>query len=236
MTKSVPQADHRLRLVRERLGLTQAEVAEQLRVTRGAVSAWESGHRRLDGPAVVALQAIYGINATWLLTGSGPEEVVPPFVESANLVRLPLLHGLDAWGADGQMMLKGAPKTPWPLPEPLAQRILRESGGGPLDHLVALAGVPGAAPGLSGDAVHVLNAADKVRENPVVEGVYLYRQVDSSRGAFVCFQKQPTGWLARPAGGSLEAPFLVPGSDHLSRVVLGRVCLTGWSWLGRSLG
>lgn len=231
MTDVHSNPGQRLRLARERLGLTQAHLAEQLRVTRSAVSAWESGLRRLEGPAIVALQAVYGINAQWLLSGHGPQGVDPALQASANLLHLPLVVGVAAWDSEGVIVLDRAPRAPWPLTEQAAHRVLLESGGGSVGHLLVLTEIPGAAPGLPGGATHLLNIAEKVRESPVADGVYLYRQNRSSRGRFVSILDQPKGWLARPLGEALEAPILVPNAGSLSHVILGRVCLTGWSWL-----
>jgi putative transcriptional regulator len=46
------------RRLRQRLGLTQEQVAQRLGVTLGAVSRWEHGQRRISEPAARLLQLL----------------------------------------------------------------------------------------------------------------------------------------------------------------------------------
>lgn len=233
MTKMIADVGQRLRLAREGWGLTQAQLAEELRVTRSAISAWESGLRRLEGPAVVALQVIRGLNTHWLMTGEGSASVDPTLQTSVSLIRLPLIIGLAAWNTGGVITLDHNHRAPWPLSEHAVRQILKESGGGALEHLVLVSDLPGVAPGLPGGAMHLLNVFEEVRESPVPEGIYLFRQSHPLRGRFVSLAEHPQGWLARPLGEALEAPMVVAKANRLSQSILGRICLTGWSWLGR---
>jgi transcriptional regulator with XRE-family HTH domain len=46
----------RLKKLREKLGLTQAELAEKFRVVPSAVNQWESGSRTIPGPVMVLVE------------------------------------------------------------------------------------------------------------------------------------------------------------------------------------
>ena len=46
----------RLRKLREKLGLTQAQLAEKFRVVPSAVNHWESGARAIPGPVMVLIE------------------------------------------------------------------------------------------------------------------------------------------------------------------------------------
>ncbi len=46
----------RMRKVREKMGLTQAQLAEKLRVVPSAVNQWESGNRTIPGPVMVLVE------------------------------------------------------------------------------------------------------------------------------------------------------------------------------------
>jgi DNA-binding transcriptional regulator YiaG len=46
----------RLRKIREKLGLTQAELAAKFRVVPSAVNHWESGTRSIPGPVTVLIE------------------------------------------------------------------------------------------------------------------------------------------------------------------------------------
>ncbi|WP_447978137.1 helix-turn-helix domain-containing protein [Candidatus Nitrospira bockiana] len=47
-----------LKALRAQLGLTQAELAARIGVTRNAVNLWEMGQRRISGPVALALRSL----------------------------------------------------------------------------------------------------------------------------------------------------------------------------------
>ena len=57
----------RIRLLRERRGLTQSELAKQLGITRSSVNAWEQGISVPSTPYIVELAAIFKISTDYLL-------------------------------------------------------------------------------------------------------------------------------------------------------------------------
>jgi len=52
-----------VRAIRERFGITQAEMETRLGVGKDAVRGWESGKRRTPGPASVALRLLDRLNS-----------------------------------------------------------------------------------------------------------------------------------------------------------------------------
>lgn len=57
----------RIRLLRERRGLTQSELAKQLGITRSSVNAWEQGISVPSTQCIVELAAIFKISTDYLL-------------------------------------------------------------------------------------------------------------------------------------------------------------------------
>ncbi len=231
MTELISHAGQRLRMARERLNLTQAQLAELLRVTRSAVSAWESGLRRLDGPAVVALHALFGISSVWLLTGAGAPDVDPSGGSvSEELLRVPMVSGVEAWDGQGDLDLTRRPRSPWPIPLKEAKKLLEASGGGSLTDLIALDGSPGLTPNLPRQAVHLLDVSRDGRRHPEVDGVYLLRSTPRDTGRLVLVRPGAGGWMAFPVGSEFAVPQSLPDDVDLATQILARICLTGWAW------
>lgn len=65
------QIVERLRQVRERAGISQAEFAKHMDVSRGAVGQYETGAASPGGAPLSNLCTSLGINGHWLLTGQG---------------------------------------------------------------------------------------------------------------------------------------------------------------------
>ena len=59
----------RLQEVRRRAGLTQEQFAEELRVSRQAVSKWESGASEPNTTNLIALAKLFGVEPQELLRG-----------------------------------------------------------------------------------------------------------------------------------------------------------------------
>ena len=83
----------RMKKARKALGKTQAELANELGISRSLLSIIEIDKQRLNSDLVTALQEQYSINASWLLTGDG--EMFQAFEQ--NTVRAQArAQGLDA--------------------------------------------------------------------------------------------------------------------------------------------
>lgn len=82
----------RIRTRRERLGLTQRDVANGLQVSAQAVSKWERGDNAPDIGVLVALSRLLGVSLDWLLgghdvgtEGGRPQEVLEATVMTVDL-------------------------------------------------------------------------------------------------------------------------------------------------------
>ncbi|WP_297445043.1 helix-turn-helix transcriptional regulator [Acidiferrobacter sp.] len=64
----------RLRYARERMGLTQSELARRVKVRPQAIQFIEAGHVRRPR-SVVEIARVLGVNAEWLLLGEGEVDV-----------------------------------------------------------------------------------------------------------------------------------------------------------------
>ena len=71
--ETLPQ---RLKALRQAWGLTQAEMAKAMGITLRSLQEYEAGRRRPPPKALLGL-ARQGINLHWLLTGDGPQHVLP---------------------------------------------------------------------------------------------------------------------------------------------------------------
>jgi transcriptional regulator with XRE-family HTH domain len=67
-----PSPQMRLRIARERLGLTQRELAEGMGLTVQAISDVERGINSLSMHVLTALVCRHRVSAYWLLEGKGP--------------------------------------------------------------------------------------------------------------------------------------------------------------------
>jgi transcriptional regulator with XRE-family HTH domain len=63
------QLGGRLREARTQAKLTQQHVADELNITRQAVSGWEAGRHFLTVPQLYELGLLYGVSSDWLLYG-----------------------------------------------------------------------------------------------------------------------------------------------------------------------
>lgn len=67
MTKGLLTLADRIKTLRERAGLTQAEIARQLGISRAGVNAWEMGLSVPSTPYVVELAKKFGVSTDYLL-------------------------------------------------------------------------------------------------------------------------------------------------------------------------
>ena len=68
----------RLQQLRKERGLSQEALAEQLGVSRQAVSKWESGQTMPDVEKIVAASEEFGVTTDWLLKGVEPAKEAAP--------------------------------------------------------------------------------------------------------------------------------------------------------------
>ncbi len=67
------QLGQRVKSMREKNGLRQADIASVLQVSAQAVSKWERGENAPDIALLVQLSRILGVSVEWILEGSHPE-------------------------------------------------------------------------------------------------------------------------------------------------------------------
>ncbi|WP_294497185.1 helix-turn-helix transcriptional regulator [uncultured Gemmiger sp.] len=67
MTKELMTLADRIKTLREQAGLTQAEVARRLGISRAGVNAWEMGLSVPSTPYVVELAKQFGVSTDYLL-------------------------------------------------------------------------------------------------------------------------------------------------------------------------
>lgn len=69
---------------RKRAGLSQDALAEQVGVSRQAVSKWELGTAQPELDKIVALAKVFGVTTDWLLTDEEPEPEEPAAEETSG--------------------------------------------------------------------------------------------------------------------------------------------------------
>ena len=67
MEKGLHLLAEKIRSLREQLGLTQAELAKKLGLTRSSINAWEMGLSVPSTPLIVDLSRFFGISTDFLL-------------------------------------------------------------------------------------------------------------------------------------------------------------------------
>lgn len=77
----------RLRVARERAGMSQEELARHLGVEIDSLRAWESGARTPRANRVVTLAGLLGVSITWLLEGREDEHMASGSVPTLGAVR-----------------------------------------------------------------------------------------------------------------------------------------------------
>ena len=75
----------RISELRNVLGLSQREFGEKIGMSRDAIASYEYKHANPTGPALVAIEKVYGVRHEWLLTGEG--EMFEPGRQENKVVR-----------------------------------------------------------------------------------------------------------------------------------------------------
>jgi len=104
----------RLRAFRKERGLSGQALAQALGCTKGTVSYWEAGRTPLPWTVSLALEATYGVAATWLDQGTGPMWLVPGVNNaepSEGGVEIAFLTPALAFNTEGQVQ-KPHPDSP----------------------------------------------------------------------------------------------------------------------------
>lgn len=70
--------------LRRQKGLSQEQLAEQLAVSRQAVSRWENGEVLPDAPNLLAISRLFGVSVDYLLNDAYASEADTPAVQSTK--------------------------------------------------------------------------------------------------------------------------------------------------------
>lgn len=145
---------NRLRVARERSGLTQDQVAEHIGITSQAVTQWESGKTAPARQNLPKVADLYGVPVGWLLSGGGE-----PWSEDAASR---IISAEEAGHAEEP----GAPREP---PSIDAVRVLHVPALSTMPKNVPVLGV--AVGGDDADFQFNGDTVDHVRRPPGLEGV-----------------------------------------------------------------
>ena len=67
MQKELFTANNKIKLLREKLGITQSELAKRLGLTRSSVNGWEMGLSVPSTPLIVELAKLFNVSSDYLL-------------------------------------------------------------------------------------------------------------------------------------------------------------------------
>jgi transcriptional regulator with XRE-family HTH domain len=123
----VKHIGERLKLVRTRLGLTQAELAKALGVSRFAVIKWEKGERDVPSSIYEVLGKQFGVNLNWLLTGEGEPFIATP---KDPVKKKDLYEGLSQEDRELLELIKNLPPKDKDLVIQLLKRVAMASTSG----------------------------------------------------------------------------------------------------------
>jgi transcriptional regulator with XRE-family HTH domain len=105
----------RIRAERHWLGLNQADVAAALNISRAAVSALETGRRRVSGLELKRLSELFGVSVDRLAGGTGGED---PTTVALFRTAKHLTEGDKQQVLRFAEFLREAGRAPTPSPEP----------------------------------------------------------------------------------------------------------------------
>jgi len=89
--------NERLTQLRKRSGLTQADIAKHLKITRQAYSSYESNHRQMDFASLCLIADFYNVTADYLL---GRGEICNPTFTNGEIEVIEKYRALDSRGKD----------------------------------------------------------------------------------------------------------------------------------------
>lgn len=231
----------RIKQMRRELGLGQAEMAEHLGLTKGSISAWETGIRTPDGSSLTALQHVFKVNPAWILYGEPPMWANPPAPPNTSrspmdeyLVDRPLIVGAARCGPGGEIEDPGPNASRYALRKDFAARILSKSGGGEeRDLFFLLCRGESMQPTILDKEIVLLNTAMGARLAPRAGGIYLVKRRPEDEEARVKRIRLDAERHELVLGSDNRAflPVTVPLDDTpIQQLVLGRVV-----WVGRYL-
>ena len=88
---------YRFRELRERAGLTTAELARRIGVSQAAASQWDTGKKFPSSETLYKLADLYSVSVDYLLGREPADPGVPVTNEVIPAKTLPFLHGKPVW-------------------------------------------------------------------------------------------------------------------------------------------
>ena len=231
------QLPDRIRAIRKALGLSQAALAERLKMTTLTATRWESGERKPDYVALVAFASVTGASIQWLETGegsmwaNGETRQIP--MEEMFLDR-PLIAGAATCGAGGEVQDPGPDASRYALRHDFAARILQRCGGGKEEDLFfLLCRGESMSPTILDKEIVLLNAAMGIRMEPKNNGIYLVRRSpedNEARVKRVRLDKAKGNLVLASDNRAYPTVMVDLEGAPLHQLILGRVV-----WVGRYL-
>lgn len=119
----------RLNIAMTELGISGRRLASDLGSNVASVSDWKSGKVPIRKPNALAIQALYGLSAEWLLTGEGPM-----WIARDGAFTLPLYRGLPVFCPDNTIQTEF--RCACPFFQTQAEALVSISGYGTTQDLV----------------------------------------------------------------------------------------------------
>ena len=223
-------------MVRAELKLQQEEFGSALGVSKAAISRWETGSAEITQLAALAIEHVYKVNRTWLLTGYGPIwlEGEPSQPGDYPFLDRPLIVGAASCGPGGEIQDPGPGASRYALRRDFASRILNRCGGGTeKDLFFLLCRGESMRPTILDKEIVLVNTALQIRMQPRNNGIYLVRRSPEGDDARVKrirldFDRQQ---LVMASDNQVFPPAMVDlDGIPLQQLILGRVV-----WVGRYL-
>lgn len=205
-----------------------------LDLSRASVSYWEAGKTDIPKATAMAIEMIYGIASTWLLSGEGPMWAEQARPTPASAILVPIIEGTPSCGPGGEVQDPGPDTERYPFSPAFIQEVLRQCGSGTVSNLF-LAQVAGDSMRptiLSGDLVLVNNDLE-LRTKPRKAALYLVRRDPNSLEARVkrVFLAPDGNCITLDSDNAAYEKITVPIDGlRLQDLILGKVC-----WYGRHL-
>lgn len=92
----------RIKILREKAGMTQADLAKEMHVSREAVNQWERGARDIKSGTIVALAHVLGTNCDYILRGIDTENIDAVQNYGLSNRTLQILKGLAEAAEEGE--------------------------------------------------------------------------------------------------------------------------------------
>lgn len=92
----VMEIGERLQYLRKAKGISQEKLAEQLHVTRQAISKWENGQSYSDLDNLKALCEFYGVTADYIIKGEDVKNQKTTFDKRVKLIIFGVMSGIGA--------------------------------------------------------------------------------------------------------------------------------------------